>query len=149
MRTGEQGTSAELLNTEPHARIDASCTLERGIGNGSEPPFPVHQRETIAEQIRKRAFVLERRGTDRRSKTGSSPSGILFVLESRSLSKRAGTYDVRIPVSGFDAGETRLTALADTLVLAVKSNHKHDRRRESTPLRINVANLCCESMWIK
>jgi hypothetical protein len=111
MRTGEHGTSAELLSTEPHTRIDASCTVERGIGNGSEPPLPVHQRETIAEQIRKRAFVF---GTSRNGSAVEdwllAERGLVRAREPE-LIEKGGTYDVRIPVSGFDAGETRVTAL--------------------------------------
>lgn len=84
----------------------------------------------LSEQIRKRAFeIFEGRGGGDGFATNdwAAAERDLFRIPESELIEQEGKFEVEVSAPGFDAGEVKVTALPDALIVKATSTHKHDK----------------------
>lgn len=85
----------------------------------------------LTQQVRERAFEIFE---GRNSADGSAledwlnAERDLFVTSESDLTERDGKFEVRLTAPGFEAGDFKVTALPDALIVKAASTHTHKEK---------------------
>jgi len=106
-------------------------TVEKIDNKQIEKASVLDEAKTLTDRIRRHAFELFE---GRNSVDGfamedwlNAERDLLFTSESE-LVEQEGKFEVRMNAPGFDAGDVKVTALPDALIIRAESAHTHDEK---------------------
>jgi HSP20 family protein len=110
----------------------SQVAIEKVDGKKAGAASVFDEMKALAERIRDRAFeMFERRGRGEGLATEDwlNAERELLQMPESELVEHEGKFEIRMNAPGFDAGDVKVTALPDALIVKALATHKHDESK--------------------